>query len=357
VQHRILTIDARLLFSWGVGTYLQNLLKRIRFESLGLKIEICARDEYAASWIGQYQSNATLKICPLEAYGFKEQLFWLKNLRGGLFWAPNFNIPWGGYEKLIATVHDCHPLTPLESYLNHMYAQVMFARLSQKADAIITVSDFSRRELQSQAKVLDTPIYTIPNGVDPYWFASQKPPRIYHFPYFVFVGNASPHKNLLRLLRAFNKIHPAQKLICVGAFEDPRQRQSKAGRLLKKMSERVIVTGRVGNEELRAIVKNADGLILPSLYEGFGLPAVEAMAAKVPVLVSETSALPEVCGKGALYCDPYTTEGIAEGLEALVNLKGEELQRRVEEGSEHARQYNWDASARATLEVFKSALT
>jgi len=324
--------------------------------SLGLDVEIYVHDEYAARWICQYQPNAVLKICTSRVYEYKEQLFWLKNLRGGLFWTPNFNIPWSGYEKLVVTVHDCFSLTPLEDTFRRMYARMMYGRLRQNADAIITVSDFSRRELQSQAKVLDCPVYTISNGVDPYWFSSIRPPKPYAFQYFVFIGNGSPHKNLARLLQAFNKVRPEQKLVCVGVFKDSRQRYTKVARLLRKMSDRVIITDRVSHEELRTIVKNSDGLILPSLYEGFGLPAVEAMAAKVPVLVSDTSALPEVCGKSAFYCDPYTTEGIAEGLESLIALKGEELERRVEEGSEHARQFNWDKAAQATLEVFKSVL-
>ena len=351
-----LTIDARMLFASGIGTYLQNMLKRVRFEQLGLKTEIYVHSEAAAVWVHQYQPEAEVKACPVWIYGPREQLFWLKNLKGGAFWSPHFNIPWGGYEKLIVTVHDCFPLSELAHPLMRIYGGVMYGRIRQKADAILTVSEFSRRELQERAKIVGTPIQVIPNGVAPSWFTSSLPERPYPFKYFVYVGNLKRNKNLRRLLKAYGKVGPEQKLVCVGPTHQLKDYDRAALRLMQRMKDQVISADVVSDERLRAIVKHAEGLIMPSLYEGFGLPPLEAMASKVPVLVSEATSLPEVCGESALYCNAHSVEGIIEGLQKLMGLQGAERAKRLKEGYDHAAKFNWDTSAQATLEVLKSVL-
>jgi glycosyltransferase involved in cell wall biosynthesis len=165
-----------------------------------------------------------------------------------------------------------------------------------------------------------------------------------------------PHKNIARLLRAFAKVNPEQKLVCVGPFKTLKLRDNEAFNLIKKMTDKVIIADQVKNDELRAIVKNSEGLLFPSLYEGFGLPPIEAMAAKVPVLVSETSCLPEICGERAIYCDPYSVDAIAGGIERLVNLSPEEREQRTQAGHEYVARYNWDDSAKRTLQVFQEVL-
>jgi|GEM_PF-2187704 glycosyltransferase involved in cell wall biosynthesis len=356
MKHQELNIDARMLVSSGIGTYLQNLLKRMRLDALGLHTTIFVKDEAAAIWVHKYQPAATIKFCNEWIYGYKDQLYWWKHLKGGLFWAPHFNIPWHGYEKLIVTIHDCLPLTPFAYPLVRLYGEVMFGRIKKQADAVLTVSEFSKRELVAIAKLTDVPIYVINDGVGPHWFTNQIPPRPYPFKYFVYVGNMKTHKNLVRLLEAYKKVKPTQKLVCVGPFKDLKLRDEKACRILGKMGDRVITTDYVSNRDLRAVVKNADGMLFPSLYEGFGLPPVEAMAAKIPVLVSETSCLPEICGESAFYCDPYSVDDIARGIEGILDLTQEERENRVESGHEYVARYNWDDSAQETMRVFKNVL-
>jgi len=356
MKHPELNIDARMLFSSGVGTYLQNLLKRMQLSSIGLQTTIFVKDELSATWVRKYQPAATIKFCHEWIYGYKDQIYWWRNIKGGLFWAPHFNIPWGGYEKLIVTIHDCLPLTPFAYPLVRLYGEVMFGRIRKQADAVLTVSEFSKRELVAVAKMTDVPIHVINNGIDPHWFTNQIPPRPYPFKYFVYVGNMKTHKNLVRLLKAYQKINPEQKLVCVGPFKDLKIRDETAYRLLSRMNNRVVIADRVSNQELRAIVKNSDGLLFPSLYEGFGLPPVEAMASKIPVLVSETSCLREICGESALYCDPYSVDAIAEGLAKMTTMPADEKEKRAQAGQEYVTRYNWDETTQQTMQIFRDAI-
>ncbi len=357
MKDKVLTIDARMLFAGGIGTYLQNLLKRIRFETLGLRVEIYVRTDAQAAWMRQYQPDATIKRCPHWIYGIEEQLFWLKNLKGGLFWAPHFNIPWRGYERLVVTVHDCFPLTPIAHPLMRLYGGVMFGRIKRAANAIITVSDFSKNEMAVRAKISPNRVNVIYSGVAPVWFTRAEGSPPYDFPYLVYIGNLKVHKNLRRLLQAFEKLQTNHKLVVVGPKKELKMRDDAALNLMGHLRERVVPVERATDEELLRLVKHARGLVLPSLYEGFGLPPLEAMAAGVPTLVGNAASMPEICGPAALYCDPTSVEDIQEGIEKLIHLQGEERERRIEKGYEHAAQFNWDKTVTQTLEVFRRTLS
>jgi glycosyltransferase involved in cell wall biosynthesis len=346
-----------MLFSGGIGTYLKNLLKRIRFQELGCEVEIYIRTEKEAAWLRQYQPESKVKFCPHWIYGFKEQFFWRENIKGGAFWAPHYNIPWDGYEKLIVTLHDAAlPLTPHVPLIYNLYARVMYARIQKKANALIAVSEFARHMTQERGRIFGIPIYVTPLGVDPTWFTSQMGERVYRFPYIIYIGNLKKHKNLIRLLKAFEQVDPEYKLVCVGAFKNLKSRDESARREMRKMADRVVFADEVIGEPLRQLVKHSSGLVLPSTYEGFGLPPLEAMAARVPALVSWAEPMPEVCGEAALYCDPYSVKSIAEGLQKLISLKGEERESLIEKGVEHAAKYNWDKTAAQTFDVFKRTL-
>lgn len=380
MKRNLLSIDARMLFAGGIGTYIQNLLKRIRFETLGLQVDVYVRTQKEAQWMKEFQPNASVKICPYWIYGVKEQLFWLKNLKGGAFWAPHYNIPWGGYEKLIVTLHDAAlPLTEHTPWFYHLYAGVMYGRIRQKANAILTVSEFSRHMNQERGRIFGIPMTVTLLGVDPTWFTAPSGPRPYSFKYLIYIGNLKPHKNLIRLLKAWEKLSENSqrekkystdlarpepqspdisdyKLVCVGPFKSLKSRDENAFRLMNRMKGNVIFSEEIVGEPLRDLVKHAEGLILPSTYEGFGLPPLEAMASSVPVLASWAEPMPEVCGPSALYCDPYSVEEIAAGIKRLVGLSGQERQMRIAAGVEHAAKFNWDKTAKETFEVFKTTL-
>ena len=166
-------------------------------------------------------------------------------------------------------------------------------------------------------------------------------------PFLLAVGTLEPRKNLPRLLAAFAEAGlPGHHLVVAGP--------SGWGETLGEVPPRVVLAGRVPDPVLRGLYELADGLAYPSLYEGFGLPVVEAMAAGTPVLTSTTSSLPEVAGDAALLVDPADADAIAAGLHRLVT--DQELRRRLRAaGPERAARFTWPACAEATWAGYERA--
>ncbi len=357
MKRALFCTDARMLFSGGIGTYEQNLFKRMDFSELGLPVRIYYRTDREADFLRQYQPKAELVRCPYWIYRPQEQLFWLRNLKGGFFWAPSYNIPWCGYEKLVATLHDaCLCMTRYVSPILNIYSRVMFGRIAQKADAAIAVSDFAKKMSQERGGLKKLPIYVTKLGVESAWSEDEKLPKPFDFAYFVYVGNIKPHKNLPRFLEAFKKADVPQKLVCVGAFKNLKLRDEKAVRAMRAMGERVVFADELIGAPLRAVVKGSDGLVMPSVYEGFGLPPLEAMAAGVPALVSTAEPMPELCGESPLYFDPLDIGQMTEGLRCLAGLQGDERTRRIEQGRKRAAEYTWEKTARETMDVLRKVL-
>jgi glycosyltransferase involved in cell wall biosynthesis len=172
------------------------------------------------------------------------------------------------------------------------------------------------------------------------------------------VGNVKPHKNLVRLVDSFIRIADVvpHDLLIVGKHEGLIKGESKEFfTRARSKKERIHFTGEVTHEQVLALVGNASALVLPSLYEGLGLPPLEAMAAGVPVLVSRAASLPEACGDAALYCDPLCVEDIATGIVSI--LTDEPLRRRlIRAGSENVRRYSWDICAHQTADAIRAIL-
>jgi glycosyltransferase involved in cell wall biosynthesis len=172
------------------------------------------------------------------------------------------------------------------------------------------------------------------------------------------VGSAKPHKNLIALLRAFDAARDAltdHDLVLVGAFEHQRTLDAEAIALARSLGSRVRLVGDADDAAVRAFVANASALVLPSLYEGFGLPAIEAMAAGCPCLVSSAASLPEVCGDGAVYFDPNDPADIAGQL-VRVLTDGELRARLVSAGRARAASFDWDDTASRTAAALDRAL-
>jgi len=181
------------------------------------------------------------------------------------------------------------------------------------------------------------------------------------YPYVLFVGSEHPRKNFARLLRAFFKLKSEHrvkdlKLVKVGKAGGPeadfRQHTLQVINELN-IPRDVVFTDYVAEENLPAYYSGAECFILPSLYEGFGFPPLEAMACGCPVIVSNATSLPEVTGEAAVRVDPYDIYGIARALEMVLTDEG--LRRElVSKGLERARQFSWEKAARQTMEVYQS---
>lgn len=273
--------------------------------------------------------------------------------------------PAGDGQRLVVTVHDLafvvHPeLFPRRWRI--MYRAAL-ARVARSADAVIAVSRHTAQDLMRLTSLRPERVHVIPLAgsvpvpagevdVDP-TLARLKVQR----PYVVFVGTLEPRKNLVRLVRAYRRLAARglpHRLVLAG----PMGWESRP--LLREIHRagpgEVVLTGRLdGEDSVDALYRGADAMAYPSLYEGFGLPVLEAMSRGVPCVVSTTSSLPEVAGDAALAVDPRSEQGIADGLELI--LTDSDLAERLREaGRTRAARFTWERTAHKTLEVYRSLL-
>lgn len=275
----------------------------------------------------------------------------LRRLDPALFHATSFSVPllWRG--PLIATLHDAAHLARSAEFgrLTAIYYRVVVRPTVRRARALLTVSEFARGELASRLGIPQSRWSVVPPGVD----ARFRPPtaearlelraRLDLPPrYLLAVGNPKPHKNLALLARIAARL-PVPLVLLAG---------EGAGRVFPRPTR---VLAEVDESDLPALYGSAEALLLPSRHEGFGLPALEAMATGTPVLAASAGALPEVTGGAAELLDPDEPEAWIAASNAL--LADPLLRARwASAGRERARAFTWERCARQTLAVYRSAL-
>lgn len=245
------------------------------------------------------------------------------------------------------------------------YYRRFFPRFAHKARRVITVSHFSAGDISGRYGVDPGKIDVVPNAIsEEFRPLGEEEKRLAAneyaggAPYFVFVGAFNPRKNLVTLLRAFGQFSlndpDRHKLVLVGAPMF-RLAELEAARAALPFPERLVFAGRLDNRRLNHCLGGARGLAFPSVFEGFGIPVVEAFACGVPVLTSSVSSLPEVAGGAALLVDPMDADAIAEGLSRLATDSSlrEDL---IGKGFERARDFSWDRSAELLWESLLKTL-
>lgn len=361
-----LVIDARLAGHSGIGTYLDHVLPRVVSLLAPWRPLVLARTASRlnlSSLLAPYAEVATWDVPPLG----------VRNLLSAppgagprdLLWTPHFNVPVRGSSPLAVTLHDLLPVTAPRlagrgrSFPVRLWLHVIRAR----ARVIFSVSEFTRREAVLRGGLDDARLVVTPLGVDRRWFdagSTARPvtePGDSSVPTIIFVGLPKPHKNLTRLLQAFASISSQipHRMMLVTATRGIRNVDLGVMPMVRAMGERVALVEQVPLPELIERVRSAQFAALPSLHEGFGLPALEAMAAGTPLLVSGAGGLPEVCGDAALYCDPLSVEDIARGLLRLAT--DPELRARLSDaGSRRAASFSWERCASRTAEALESEL-
>jgi glycosyltransferase involved in cell wall biosynthesis len=285
-----------------------------------------------------------------------------------LFHGTFYTLPAFCPAPAVVTIHDItfhlHP----EWYTRK--ARIAFngfaASSARKARHILTVSECSRRDIIKAYGVPASKVTAVPLAPDPSFGPAQEPAHLAEVrkryrlgeEYLLHVGSITPRRNLGRLLEAFASVRrraPHLTLVLAGSVEPPSPPiEAAIGR--SGLSGSVRVAGYVRAEDLPALYGGAAAVVCPSLYEGFGLPVLEAMASGIPVLASSTSCFPEVAGDAALLVDPTSTEAIAEGLWSVLSdvaLRG----RLREKGLARAAEFTWERAARGTLAVYQRALS
>lgn len=269
--------------------------------------------------------------------------------------------------KRIATIHDVFPLsfpghsTLLDTLIYHYWLPIAVKRVN----AVITVSEQSKRDIKQHLYLAEEKITVIQSAACAH-FRELREDEIYSAlarvgverPFILYVGSVEPRKNLLRLLDAYTQLRewsPKWRLVIVGARNYWKSSPVAQAVEQKGLQDCVTFTGYVPDEDLPALYNGADLFCFPSLYEGFGLPVLEAMACGTPVITSNTSSLPEVAGDAALLVDPYNVEEIATAMRRVLEdpALAQELRKK---GLERAKQFTWEKTARETIAVYEKVL-
>lgn len=364
-------IDARKVQDFGIGTYIRSLVEGLA--------ELDHENEYVLltgpqgkEVLTDLPDNFRVLVERSPVYSMRELvvLSWrLARLRLDLYHSTHYVLPLYVPSRVVVTIHDIiHLLYPqfLPNRLAFVYAQRMMRRSLGRADRVIAVSENTKSDLLEYFAVDIPSIRVIYNGVDEtfrnklseedleLWFRQLDIRR----PYLLFVGNPKPHKNLDRVIQAYARALELTDfdgpLVCVGdrtaAQFKLRQRAEQLG-----IADRVRLLGHVAQEVLPPLYQGATLFLYPTLYEGFGLPVVEAMASGTPVLTSNTSALKEVAGGCAHLVDPLDTERMAKAIARLMS-DDEYRESLAEKGLARSRDFRWPLTAEKTLEVYREAL-
>lgn len=270
--------------------------------------------------------------------------------------------PPAGGQRLVVTVHDvaflAHPRAFTATW--RLLYRAGLLRAVRTAGAVIAPSRHTAEDLLRRTRVPADRVHVVPLAPALPEGAAQVPAVLNRLkvrrPYVLFVGTLEPRKNLVRLVRAYRRVAAAgipHALVLAGPMGwRPRP-------LLRAVAEegpgQVVLTGRLAEEDLDALYRGADAFVYPSLYEGFGLPVLEAMARGLPCVVSAASSLPEVAGEAALLVDPRSTSDLARAIERVL-ADGALAARLREAGRARAARFSWDETARRTLDVYRSLL-
>jgi glycosyltransferase involved in cell wall biosynthesis len=262
----------------------------------------------------------------------------------------------------VVMMHDVavYDLPENYSWKFKLWYRIAFAVLKRTSSHIVTVSEFSKQRIMARLGIDASRISVVLNGVD--HFDKIAPDtsilsrlNLENDGYVLAVGNLSVGKNLARVLAAIESLSERHdwKFVVVGGCDlrvfNPK---AKAG---YEMSKNIVAAGFVSDGELRALYENAACFLFPSLYEGFGLPPLEAMACGCPVIVSREASLPEVCADAAMYCDARSVDDIADKVTQMMGDAALRESWRVR-GRAHARAFRWERSARQLLDILEREL-
>lgn len=367
-----IAIDVRKMNDFGIGTYLRNLIRYLpRVDDVHEYYVLCYRQDED---LLRSLSTVVRPVFVTPAnYSVSEHIslpLAIRKIGAHLFHSPHYVLPMLTRCPSVVTIHDViHLLFPqyLPSRSAVHYARYMIGRALRKARIVMTVSNASKRDIESLFEVDGKKIRVIPNGIDAALTEELDPEAVERIRrrfqlsgrHALFVGNIKPHKNVERLIGAFAKLRedPAYADVTLIVVGDEISKYPSLRRAVERHRVRANVRffGFVPERTLVGLYRVADVFVFPSLYEGFGLPPLEAMANGTPVVTSSISSLPEVVGDAALTVDPYNIDEIANAMRSLlsdVSLR----ERLIAAGRERAKRFSWEKAVAAIHETYMSAL-
>ncbi len=351
----------------GTETYAAGLLRGLRNTKTNEYLLFVNRE--SAQWATEKFPDFPAVVCPVDGVR-KEHRYYFEQLRLptlaesyklDALHSLGYTSPLFMHCPTVVTVHDLNfKFWGRQMPARRRLVLSFFVRNAiRRATRVIAVSEFSRKEILKHyrvppAKVVVTheaAVEDTASGIN-----SENPEDVFGFrrPYCVAFSSSTPNKNIPRLLEAFaqlkRKAEIPQQLVLVG-----HQFSGHPGSNNEDFKD-VISTGYVDDRVVSAILKESDFLVFPSLYEGFGLPVLEAMASGVPVVSSNAGSLPEVAGDAAVFFDPLSTEDMAEKIRAVATSADLRESLRAK-GFLNVKRFSWDQTARQTEEVYRQAVS
>jgi len=373
-----IVIDGRMILPEmsGVGRYLICLCRAFR-ELKGEDIfELWVQDNLPTShpvWdlMGEEFHVRNIKTRQMTVSAQWRIPLELARAQPDLFHYPHFDLPYATPGCVVATIHDLKYIVrpdffPTIGKAKRLIMKQMMSFTCQRAQYIISDSRNTAQDLTKHLGIPKSKIHIVHLGVDPRFFLHPSLQEIRNLntrydlnpPYLLFVGERRPHKNIVHLIEAFSLFHrmvrqPYQLVIAGRRYSDyqiPEKTVQDTG-----LKDHIRFIDNLPDTDLPSLYRGAEAFVLPSYYEGFGLPILEAMASSIPVVATNCSSLPEVVGKAGLLVDPDDSEAIALALCKVIS-GGELREHCIIAGLEQARLFTWERCARLTYEAYREAL-
>lgn len=360
-------VDCRLWDESGVGRYIRNLVRELQIiDSVNDYTLFVLSKDYEN--VKCRMSNVKWRIveADIKWHSIEEQLrmpIILKKENLDLVHFPYISVPMLYNRPYVVTIHDliqshyasgkASTLPFLFYYLKRIGYKNVLKTAIHKAKKILVPLKVVRNDLITTLNVNPEKIVVTTEGFDSNiqeGKISNGLNQVTKQPYFLYVGNAYPHKNLEKLIEGFRLVKSKVKLILVG-------RDDYFYKRLKKDNKDLIFLHNISDQELYYLYSNAVANVSASLIEGFGLPAIEAMASGCLVLLSNIPAFREVCGDAAIYFNPHDVKDIALKMKDVYLNRKKYLKEKIEKGSERVKLFSWKKMAKQTLEVYESCVS
>jgi glycosyltransferase involved in cell wall biosynthesis len=319
---KLIHFDARWIANHGIGRFAREMAQSPWMQENTLPLS------------GRFEDI----FSPLDPFRIAGKLI----SRRSWWLSPSYNCPIGFSARSIITVHDLMHIRypPYRNTKNSIYYEGLVKPVCRQAPLVFTVSNFTKSEICEWANIPAHKVVVVPNGVHEV-FSPRGEAAHWPWPYVFYIGDRKPHKNLPVVLEAFARaqLDKEVRLLLSGVMTEELAQLAERFAI----ADRLVCAGFIPEQNLPATFRSALAVMMPSHYEGFGLPALEAMACGTPAIVGNTTAMPEVVGEAGVCVNPQKIDDIAEALNHLLS-DVPFRQQKVAAGLVQASRYNWALS-------------